>query len=106
MRLNSRDIQKILATVKNHLQNMNHQVFLFGSRLDDRKRGGDIDLLLCVDHDDFEPAHSKKALLKFELEDVLGDQRVDLTLTTPKKMSDDEFIKSIVSSAQMLSEHS
>ena len=102
MRLKAQDVQKILSVLKIELKDFHYQIFLFGSRLDDNKRGGDIDLLLLVDQSDFETIHAKKAFLKFELEDALGDQRIDLTLTTHKKMAADVFIQSIAGDALLL----
>ena len=45
MRLQSKEIQTILRVAKD-IYGDGVQVYLFGSRLDDKKRGGDIDLLI------------------------------------------------------------
>ncbi|WP_434581570.1 nucleotidyltransferase domain-containing protein [Sulfurimonas sp. NW15] len=44
MRLNEKEISIIKDTIFNEFGNA--QVYLFGSRLDDSKRGGDIDLFI------------------------------------------------------------
>lgn len=48
MRLTQEQMQKIVQTVS-RLTGSGGEVFLFGSRLDDRARGGDIDLLVETD---------------------------------------------------------
>lgn len=71
-----------------------HQVFgeaarvgLFGSRTDDAKRGGDIDLLVelpCV-----EPDQRKKSLTCVAmLQSKLGDQPIDVVVTDPSTLRD------------------
>jgi len=59
------------------------QVRLFGSRLDDRQRGGDIDLLLETELRD--PAQIVAAHSRF-LADAyaqLGEQKIDLLIDSP-----------------------
>jgi predicted nucleotidyltransferase len=60
----------------------NTRVLLFGSRADDRARGGDIDLLLEVDH----PVSNRAAAgarFAAELQIALGDQRIDILIVDP-----------------------
>ena len=45
MRLNSKEIQSIVRIAK-EIYGEDVSVYLFGSRTDDTKRGGDIDLLI------------------------------------------------------------
>jgi predicted nucleotidyltransferase len=58
----------------------NSRVWLFGSRVDDSQRGGDIDLY--VESDIQDPAALVDAKLHFMLEihRILGDQKIDLVL--------------------------
>ena len=53
-------------------------VRLFGSRLDDNRRGGDIDLHLEVDPG----RHTLKKELAFELrlQQILGEQKIDVVI--------------------------
>lgn len=58
------------------------RVLLFGSRVDDRLRGGDIDLLVEVDR----PVSNRAAAaarLAAELQIALGDRRIDIVLVDP-----------------------
>ena len=50
MRLKKQEIQTILQVAKN-IYGQKVKVYLFGSRLDNTKRGGDIDLLIRTDEE-------------------------------------------------------
>lgn len=54
------------------------EIWLFGSRLDDTSKGGDIDLYIEVPAVDF-PV-KKKIAFKLLLEDRIGEQKVDVVL--------------------------
>jgi len=59
------------------------KVWLFGSRLDDLKRGGDIDLLLSCDQS-IEYGITKMAAFKYKLYQSIGEQKIDSqVLKTP-----------------------
>ncbi len=76
MRLTDAEIRTIKSLVAEHL-GAGAEVRLFGSRVDDRVRGGDIDLLVTVP----EPVPSMAELRRnAALEAALGDQRVDLLI--------------------------
>ncbi|ADV46792.1 nucleotidyltransferase domain-containing protein [Nitratifractor salsuginis] len=62
------------------------ELYLFGSRVDDRKRGGDIDLLVV------DKRLSKKDLRKLRIEFCkhFGEQKIDIVLDNGKV--DDPFI--------------
>ena len=56
-------------------------VWLFGSRVDDNKRGGDIDLLLRPQQPD--QAMTRKLKLLRLLEQQLGERKIDILIETP-----------------------
>lgn len=58
------------------------RVRLFGSRLDDAARGGDIDLLVEMTHPVERPA-LEAARFKARLLQRLGDQRIDIVFVDP-----------------------
>ena len=62
-------IQKTIAQV-----DAEAEVFLFGSRVDDTRRGGDIDLLVMSTR--ISPDQRRK--IKLRLLDLLGAQKIDL----------------------------
>lgn len=57
------------------------RIVLFGSRIDDNARGGDIDLL--VDTDQVEDVFTQKLMALSELQIALGDQKIDLLVKVP-----------------------
>jgi predicted nucleotidyltransferase len=74
MRLKNSEQIAILSTVK-CLDN-NARVYLFGSRVDDTKKGGDIDLLIMSD----KLNRDDKRTIKIKLYELLGEQKIDLVL--------------------------
>ncbi|MGS0828033.1 nucleotidyltransferase domain-containing protein [Shewanella sp. 0m-8] len=75
MRLSERERISIVDSVKLHFSST-AKVWLFGSRCDDNKRGGDIDLYL--EGQDIDSPLHKRILLKIALQDLLGEQKIDL----------------------------
>lgn len=95
MRLTTKEVNSLKSVLAEALHDVKYQVFLFGSRTDDLKKGGDIDLLLKISEDDFSKVYQMKSALRFELENAVGDQRVDLTLATSVRIEKDVFLQSI-----------
>lgn len=58
-------------------------VILFGSRIDDTKKGGDIDLLLQINDDgDIKDIVRKKIKFLSRLDILLGEQKIDVIIAT------------------------
>ena len=75
MRLQKQEIHTILQVARN-IYGEKVKVYLFGSRLNNTKRGGDIDLLIRTDEE-------KKGVLArirmiAQLKFLLGDQKIDI----------------------------
>jgi len=87
MRLSLQEI-KVLKTKLNDLDR-NARLYLFGSRIDDQKKGGDIDLL--IKSNTFKQADIRKLRLSFF--DVFGEQKIDIIVDDGK--NDNAFIKKI-----------
>lgn len=98
MRLSHKEVHLIHKTLNEYLKEIAFKVFLFGSRADMNKKGGDIDLLLICDPQDYEKIVDQKYIIKSELEYALDDQRVDLTIATNEKMQTDVFLQFISNS--------
>jgi predicted nucleotidyltransferase len=73
MRLTKFEAEAIRAIVKENIKDAD--VYLFGSRVDDKKKGGDIDLLIISDHD---VTLRMRRKIYLELEDELGEQKIDI----------------------------
>jgi len=84
MRLKDYEQVAILSTVK--CLDSNACVYLFGSRVDDTKKGGDIDLLVMSD---ILTSDDKRAI-KTKLYELLGEQKIDIVLAADDS---DPFVK-------------
>ena len=58
------------------------RVILFGSRVNNSLRGGDIDLLI-VPGEPLEDPYRKKLSFRAELKNEIGDQKIDVILARP-----------------------
>jgi predicted nucleotidyltransferase len=93
MRLSTEYVTVIRNTVR--ALDPDAQIYLFGSRTDDAKRGGDIDLLVL----------SKKLGSDSELDiirtlhDRLGEQKIDIIIAADKKRP---FVRVALESARQL----
>lgn len=61
------------------------QVRLFGSRVDDSKRGGDIDLLITTSQSDVQAIMRAEIALLTKLQMKLGEQKIDVLLDYPSR---------------------
>lgn len=59
-----------------HALDPSAEVYLFGSRVSDEKKGGDIDLLVISS----KISEKNKRQLKIQLYDAIGEQKIDLVL--------------------------
>ena len=79
MRLTQEQIAAIRISV-NEVFGLGAQVWLFGSRVDDRRRGGDIDLLVRPAATDIKPSLASKLRLLNKLEGRIGERKVDVVI--------------------------
>jgi predicted nucleotidyltransferase len=78
MRIQDYEREIILAAISRYAPDV--EVYLFGSRADDTKRGGDIDLLLIGENMKMSSIRS----IKIEIKDNLGDQKIDIVYESPE----------------------
>ena len=74
MRLNEYEISSIRNTV--HALDSEAKVYLFGSRVDDTKRGGDIDLLIMSQT----LTKGVAGKIKWRLWELMGEQKIDILI--------------------------
>ncbi len=82
MRLTQHQRETIVSTVRSEL-GQGVSVRLFGSRLDDDARGGDLDLLVELNYEVSNLAALASRLAAL-LQIALGDQRIDILIIDPK----------------------
>lgn len=77
MRLTKKEIDQI-KKVTSECFGQNAKVYLFGSRTDDKRKGGDIDLYIetGITKDVF----ARKLKMLADLEEFIGEQRIDIVI--------------------------
>jgi uncharacterized protein len=95
MRISQNEISKIKNVLTEFQLLPDCKIFLFGSRLYDYKKGGDIDLILLCPESSYKNILDMKLRIKSELEFTLDEQRVDLTITTESNLNSDPFLLSV-----------
>jgi predicted nucleotidyltransferase len=99
MRLTSQQLQTIKALVS-EVFGSDVRVHLFGSRLDDSKKGGDIDLLVKSDRVIDQKLH-KSASLAAQLQMSLGEQKFDIVVKDAQT-PDSPFYREVSRTAALL----
>ncbi len=84
MRLTAQQQAAVRATVSETFGS-DAQVRLFGSRADDNRRGGDIDLLVTTPECDIQVLMRAEISLLTQLQKQLGEQKIDLLLDYPSR---------------------
>ncbi len=82
MRITDKQVKVIKQELINQF-GQNASVWLFGSRVDDEKKGGDIDLYIETDHP-VQNRASVAAQFSGRLQRKLGDQKIDVILADPQ----------------------
>ena len=82
MRLSNFEISAIKSSI--HLFDGTAKVYLFGSRVDDKLKGGDIDILVLSE----KIKQADSYLIKSKIFEKLEEQKIDLVI---KKKLDDAF---------------
>ena len=86
MRLSQAETDAILVAVETHLlPSFRGMLFLFGSQVDDRAKGGDIDLLLVVESlADLQNLKmvDYKMVAAMKMSPVIGDQKIDFQVVS------------------------
>ena len=93
MRLSSKERKTIRDTVFTF--DPKAKIYLYGSRADKQRKGGDIDLLILSKKINF----SAKITLLVSLKEKIGNQKIDMTIKDPKSYKDDPFVLQILNHA-------
>ncbi len=70
--------KKLLVKAARKYFGTNSDIWLFGSRTDDLKKGGDIDIY--IETDELDQLVMRRIQFKMELENFFGDQKIDVVV--------------------------
>ncbi len=88
MRLTTKEIETIIISFREVFTS--GKIYLFGSRVDDTKRGGDIDLFILSREANLE----KKIDFLGKLQDRIGEQKIDIVISKDKnRLIEEEALK-------------
>lgn len=87
MRLRPKEKQAILKAI--YSIDPNSKVFLFGSRVDDSSKGGDIDILVFSD----KIKYGDKLIAKKKIFSTLDEQKIDIVVT---KDGNEPFVRMVL----------
>lgn len=96
MRLTEHEVRAIIAGVGSFAAPDIFELRLFGSRVNDQAKGGDIDLLLITNSN-----ATKISLLENKLsmltaiKNILGEQKIDLKIASLEELHSDPFLQLI-----------
>lgn len=79
IRISSKDVEALQTLFKKHFM-INDGLWIFGSRVDLSKRGGDIDLYIETHANTIEDAIKMRRDFSWDLEQAIGEQKVDIVL--------------------------
>jgi len=94
MRLSDFEIRTIQTLGKKHFGSES-RVFLFGSRVDDNLKGGDIDLFVSSEDTSYLNIENKIRFL-VDLKRTIGDRKIDLVLDTASARRRESFYNTIL----------
>ena len=102
MRLSPKEQKAITAAFAKCLSPIRYQLYLFGSRADDAKKGGDIDLLVVVSSEAKSAVVELKTKIRGEIFTKLPEQKIDITVANEEELSTDVFLASVFPKAIFL----
>ena len=86
MRLSTYEIRSIKDTFQKVFKD--GKIYLFGSRVDESKKGGDIDLFLDLPYKlETRELLDKKSQFKLSLYEKIGEQKIDVVISKDKNRS-------------------
>lgn len=94
MRLTNYEIESIKKVFKEVFKD--GEVYLFGSRVDDTKKGGDIDLYIDLPYKlNTSEEYDKKSKFRLRLYELIEEQKIDIVISKDKHRSIEKEILKI-----------
>ena len=90
MRITNLEKKVFLKTIQNY--DPIADIYLFGSRVDDSLKEGDIDLLIASDNLGF----SEKISILTDIKRIIGDQKIDLLIMKKAELTINPFVRTLV----------
>lgn len=93
MRLTDNEISGIIEGIEKLSSIYSSELRLYGSRADDNKKGGDIDLLLVILSNELKQnlVENKHRILA-QIKKNIGDRKIDLLICNSEAIEDDPFV--------------
>ncbi len=103
MRISNKEIASIIQALTPHITEPS-TLYLYGSRVDDERHGGDIDLLVLTSKNECDKLMIKKHIMLCDIKEKIGDQKIDLTIANKDGKYQDPFLKIILEKAILLTQ--
>ncbi len=102
MRLAEQEVKGLIDALSCYLEGNAAELYLYGSRVDDTKKGGDIDLFIKTSSEVASVLNAKKHLILAEMKTRIDDQKIDLSILAPELLVTDPFWKGVSAEAILL----
>ncbi len=97
MRMQADQIQVIHSCLRKFFQTTPYELYLYGSRVHDELRGGDIDLVILTEQSGVELFEKLylDILVEIKKQKPIGDRRIDIKAITSMTLQSHPFFRSI-----------
>lgn len=97
MRISHRETEDLINAITPFIKSFRAELRLYGSRVHDHLKGGDIDLLLLVDDEDTaDILKLQKHSLLAEIKKLLGDRKIDVMIASREEIPTHVFLDMIL----------
>lgn len=101
MRIKQKTVNELFEAIS-EIYTDKYELRLYGSRLDESRKGGDIDLLLIVPAQNLKNLQLLKPEILVAMKSHIGEQRIDLTISSLDCINQNNFLKSIFEDSVIL----
>jgi hypothetical protein len=102
MRLTAAEITGLITAIQSLSPSPGISLLLYGSRVHDHLRGGDIDLVLEIPPGKESEWEDNRLKLLVEIKSRLGDQRIDLSILTAEAIRQSQFFALALRDAKLI----
>ena len=103
MRLSENEKQAIIKAVSDLIGNTQASLYLYGSRVDDKLKGGDIDLILVMHDDNMAQRFAlKNHQFSASIKKLIGNRKIDFSVKSKSAASSDAFWLFVLQNAVLL----